>query len=142
MSQLEINALFEAALHARKRAYAPYSHFSVGAAVLGVTGAIYAGCNVENAAFPVGACAEANAIGACVMAGEIRITAALVLAASPQAVTPCGACRQRLREFCSDDTLIYAANMSGVIASFTLNALLPHSFGSDHLSPFKRNSLA
>jgi len=125
--------LFAAALAVRARAYAPYSGFAVGAAVRGGSGRVYVGCNVENAAYPVGTCAEAAAIASCVAAGETSITAALVLAQSREPVTPCGACRQRLREFAAPEARIHAANEQGVTATFTLGELLPHSFGPDHL---------
>jgi cytidine deaminase len=127
--------LFAAALAARSHAYAPYSGFAVGAAVRGGSGRVYSGCNVENAAYPVGACAEAGAIAACICAGETSIVAALVAADSEAPVTPCGACRQRLREFAGPDTPIHAADQSGIKATFALGDLLPHSFGPSHLSP-------
>jgi cytidine deaminase len=125
--------LFAAASAARAHAYAPYSGFPVGAAVRGGSGRVYAGCNVENAAYPVGTCAEAGAIAACVCAGETSIVAALVAAASPAPVTPCGACRQRLREFAGPATPIHAADQRGIRATFALGDLLPHSFGPSHL---------
>ncbi len=126
--------LFAAAWAARAHAYAPYSGFAVGAAVRGASGAIYAGCNVENAAYPVGTCAEAAALSAAVAAGETGITEALVAADTAEPVTPCGACRQRLREFGGDETAVFAADGSGVKATFSLGALLPHSFGPRHLA--------
>lgn len=125
--------LLAAAWAARARAHAPYSGFAVGAAVRGGSGRVYAGCNVENAAYPEGLCAEANAIGACVTAGETRIVEALVVAASNVPVTPCGACRQRLREFAADEAPIHAADAGGVVATFSLGSLLPHSFGPSQL---------
>ena len=126
--------LFEAARAVRERAYAPYSRFSVGAAVRGASGLIYAGCNVENAAYPVGTCAEAGAIAAMIAAGETRILEVMVLGVGAGLVTPCGACRQRLREFGGPTTPIHVADPDGVKASFTLDALLPSSFGPQHLS--------
>lgn len=125
--------LLAAAWAARAHAHAPYSGLAVGAAVRGGSGRVYAGCNVENAAYPEGLCAEANAIGACVTAGETRIVEALVVAASNVPVTPCGACRQRLREFAADEAPIHAADAGGVVATFSLGSLLPHSFGPSHL---------
>ena len=132
--------LYAAAWAARAHAHAPYSRFPVGAAVRGGSGRVYAGCNVENAAYPEGICAEAAAIAACVAAGETRIAEALVAADSNEPVTPCGACRQRLREFAGDDTAIHAANSSGIVATFTLGALLPHSFGPRHLPNVSRKA--
>jgi cytidine deaminase len=107
----------------------------VGAAVRDEQGRIHAGCNVENAAYPQGWCAEASAIAAMVLAGGRRITAVAVCAESAQAVTPCGGCRQKLREFASDDCPIWSADGSGLRASHTLGELLPASFGPHHLPP-------
>ena len=128
-----LDALFAAAQAARARAYAPYSNFSVGAAVRGASGRIYSGCNVENAAYPVGACAEAGAIAAMILAGERRIEACLVIGGGQALCTPCGACRQRLREFADGAMPVHIAGPEGVRASFTLAALLPHSFGPEQL---------
>jgi cytidine deaminase len=128
-----LERLFEAAKAAQARAYAPYSRFRVGAAVLSETGAIHAGCNVENAAYPVGTCAEAAAIAAMVAAGGRRIAAVLVLGDGEALVTPCGACRQRIREFARPDTPVHVADGSGVRHSFELDALLPAAFGPDNL---------
>jgi cytidine deaminase len=125
--------LVDAARAARARAYAPYSRFQVGAALLDAQGRIHAGCNVENAAYPQGQCAEATAIGHLVLAGGTRIVAAVVVGVAAAPVTPCGGCRQRLREFAADDCPVWVADMDQVVARFTLGALLPHSFGPDHL---------
>ena len=130
---MSIEALFQAALEAQSRAYAPYSGFSVGAAALGESGAVYAGCNVENAAYPVGTCAEAAAIAAMVAAGERRLAAILVLGDGRQLVTPCGACRQRIREFGTADTPVHVAGRNGVRNTFVLDDLLPCAFGPDNL---------
>jgi len=130
--------LLAAARAARAHAHAPYSGFAVGAAVRGASGRVYAGCNVENAAYPEGLCAEANAIGACVASGETRIVEALVVADFGRPVTPCGACRQRLREFAADEAPIHAANAGGLVATYSLGSLLPHSFGPGHLDPSRR----
>ena len=126
--------LVAAARAARARAYAPYSRFQVGAALLDEQGRIHAGCNVENAAYPQGQCAEATAIGQLVMAGGTRILAAAVVGVAAAPVTPCGGCRQRLREFAADDCPIWVADLQLVVARYTLGALLPDSFGPDHLS--------
>lgn len=126
-------ALFAAAAAARARAYAPYSRFRVGAAVLDEHGGVHAGCNVENAAYPVGICAEASAIAAMVAAGGRSIRAILVLGEGAEPVTPCGACRQRIREFAQAATPVLVADPGGVRARFTLGALLPASFGPETL---------
>ena len=124
-----LDAVFAAARDAREKAYAPYSRFKVGAAVRGASGRIYAGCNVENAAYPVGTCAEAGAIAAMIAGGDTRIAEALVLAESPEPVTPCGACRQRLAEFAGVDTRVHSADDAGLRVTFTLQELLPYGFG-------------
>ena len=126
-------ALFAAAKAAQAQAYTPYSRFNVGAAILTSNGAIYSGCNVENAAYPQGACAEAGAIAAMALAGERRIAQILVIGDGEGLCTPCGGCRQRIREFADPQTPIHVAGPDGVRASFTLEELLPHSFGPEHL---------
>jgi cytidine deaminase len=130
--------LVAAARAARDHAYAPYSRFAVGAALLDEQGRIHAGCNVENAAYPQSQCAEASAIAHLVLAGGARILAAVVVgvAAGPDSppVTPCGGCRQRLREFADDAAPVWAADLQSVRARFTLGQLLPASFGPDHLT--------
>lgn len=128
--------LLQAALLAREQAYAPYSRFKVGAALLDDAGRVHVGCNVENAAYPQGCCAEASAISAMVQAGGRSIAAVMVVAHSPGTdapVTPCGGCRQRLREFAADSTPVLVSNGQSVVGRYTLGALLPHSFGPDHL---------
>jgi cytidine deaminase len=129
--------LLAAALAARQAAHAPYSQFLVGAALLDEAGRIHSGCNVENAAYPLGMCAEAGALSALVLAGGRAVHAVLVVgevAGRPLApVTPCGGCRQRLREFAADAVPVLVANPQGVLLRTTLGALLPHSFGPDHL---------
>ena len=122
------DALFEAAREARRRAHAPYSRFAVGAAIRGASGAIYAGCNVENASFPEGWCAETSAIAAMVLAGERVIAEICVVADSTTPVTPCGGCRQRLAEFGTPRTQIHAADCHGVQRTFMLAEILPASF--------------
>lgn len=129
-----LEELFAAAADARSRAYAPYSRFTVGAAIRSPSGRIYRGANVENAAYPVGVCAEASAISAMIEGGDRVIEAILVIGGGALLVTPCGGCRQRIREFARGDTPVHVAGPEGVRASFTLEAILPHSFGPDNLS--------
>lgn len=129
-----IDTLFAAARAVQARAHAPYSRFHVGAALRDEAGAVHAGCNVENAAYPVGTCAEAGAIAAMIAAGGRRIAAILVLGDGAALVTPCGACRQRIREFAGPDTPIHVAGPEGVRRTFTLDELLPASFGPDNLA--------
>jgi cytidine deaminase len=128
-----LTALFEAARAVRERAHAPYSRFRVGAALRDEHGAIHAGCNVENAAYPVGTCAEAGSIAAMIAGGGRRIAEILVCGDGAGLVTPCGACRQRIREFAGPDTPIHAAGPDRVAKTFTLAALLPESFGPETL---------
>lgn len=129
----ELARLFNAARGAQAHAYAPYSRFPVGAALRDTSGVVHVGCNVENAAYPVGTCAEAGAIAAMVAAGERAIAEMLVLGPGPGLVTPCGACRQRIREFAGPDVVVHVADGDGVRAAFTRAMLLPDSFGPDNL---------
>jgi homotetrameric cytidine deaminase len=127
-------ALLRAASQAMHNAYAPYSEFKVGAAVRAPSGAIYAGANVENSAYPQGQCAEASALGALVAAGESAITAVAVVAERLEHCPPCGGCRQRLSEFGGADTPVYLGRPgSGDPLTATLGELLPGSFGREAL---------
>ena len=130
---LDLEALLEAARAARGYAYAPYSKFSVGAALMDEQGRIHAGCNVENAAYPQGLCAEAVALGHLVLAGGQRIIAVAVVGQGTELVTPCGGCRQKIREFASDEVPVLVGDMVSQRARFTLGELLPASFGPGHL---------
>jgi cytidine deaminase len=125
--------MLAAARDAMARAYAPYSKFPVGAALLGANGKIYAGCNVENAAYPQGACAEASAISAMVVDGERRILAALVVGQGAELIAPCGGCRQRLNEFAAPDAPVHLCGPKGLMKTVTLGELLPHAFGPQNL---------
>jgi cytidine deaminase len=129
-----LDALFEAAQAIQAKAYAPYSRFKVGAAIATPDGRVFTGCNVENAAYPVGSCAEAGAIAAMVAAGGSRIAEIVVMGEGDNLVTPCGGCRQRIREFAGPGTPIHVAGPEGIRKSFTLDELLPFSFGPDNLS--------
>lgn len=120
---------------ARAQAYAPYSNYCVGAAVLGEDGRIFGGCNVENAAYPQGVCAEAGALSAMVLAGVRKAHAVLVVGAGEHPISPCGGCRQKLREFAQPENfLVLAVNEGGQQQQWTLAELFPHSFGPEHLS--------
>jgi homotetrameric cytidine deaminase len=121
-------ALLRAADAAMRNAYAPYSEFKVGAAVRAASGAIYAGANVENVAYPQGQCAEASALGALVAAGETAITAVAVVAEKLEQCPPCGGCRQRLSEFGSASTAVYLGRPGAAPRTLTLDELLPRSF--------------
>ena len=126
-------ALFEAAEAVRARAHAPYSRFQVGAAILADDGKIYTGCNVENAAYPVGNCAEPSAIAAMLAGGGKRIKRIYVTGPGTAPVTPCGGCRQRIREFADLDVEIISHGVEGEPLVRTLEQLLPHSFGPEYL---------
>jgi cytidine deaminase len=125
--------LFEAARAVRLKAYAPYSRFLVGAALRTETGAVFAGCNVENAAYPEGTCAEAGAIAAMCAAGERRIAEIWVVADSPEPVTPCGGCRQKIAEFADGNAVVVLAGLQGERARISVGALLPGAFTQDQL---------
>lgn len=133
------NALIEAAEAVRGNAHAPYSNYHVGAAVLDDKGQVHVACNVENASFPEGICAEANAIGTMVSEGGSRIVAIAVVggddgitvaggAGKVSACTPCGGCRQSILEFADDDTRIILVNNDGQTRTYTIDDLLPASF--------------
>ena len=126
--------LAEAAKAARAKAHAPYSRFHVGAAMRDEHGRVFAGCNIENAAYPQGWCAEPSAISALIMAGGKRVTEVAVMGNGHALCTPCGGCRQKIREFADDDVKIHCCTEDGVlIRTFTLGELLPFSFGPEHL---------
>ena len=127
VSQTSMAQLIDAARAARERAYAPYSKFAVGAALLDEHGRVHAGCNIENAAYPQGQCAEASALAHLVLAGGTRVLAAVVVGVADAPVTPCGGCRQKLREFADDDTPVWAADLQAVRGRYTLGELLPAS---------------
>jgi cytidine deaminase len=129
----QLEQLVAAARAARAKAYAPYSKFAVGAALLDEAGCVHAGCNVENAAYPQGLCAEASALAHLVLAGGRQVCAVVVAGVAAQPVTPCGGCRQKLREFAGDAVPIWSVDDQSVRERFTLGQLLPASFGPQHL---------
>ena len=116
------------------RAYAPYSNFRVGAVLRGANGKLYAGCNVENSAYPLGTCAEAAAIAAMVADGERRIVEAVVMGEGGVLIAPCGGCRQHMHEFAADTVPIHLCDRTGVRRTVTMGELLPLAFGPDHLT--------
>ena len=126
--------LFDAAKLAQANAHAPYSRFPVGAALRTVSGAIFVGCNVENAAYPEGSCAETGAIAAMVAAGEREITHMLVMGDGVTPLTPCGACRQRIAEFGTVETLVYGATREDQGTAMRMGDLLPHAFTAHRLA--------
>jgi len=129
-----MDALVSLALAARAKAHAPYSRFTVGAALRTADGALHAGCNVENAAYPEGMCAEAGAIAAMVLAGGRLIAEIVVAGDGPAPCAPCGGCRQKLREFGRPDLLVRMVDAEGrEVLRRTLGDLLPDSFGPENL---------
>ena len=130
----QVDRLLAAARDAQLRAHAPYSRFRVGAAVLDESGRIHAGCNVENAAYPLGMCAEALAIATMVREGGRSVAGLVVVGEGERLVTPCGGCRQRLAEFAAPGTKVHMVSPAGrVLLSTTLAVLLPHAFGPINL---------
>ncbi len=123
--------LVAAARAIRQAAYAPYSNFPVGAAVLTRAGKVFTGVNVENAVNGLSICAERNAIFQAVTQGEREIVAVAVV--TGPGVTPCGACRQVMQEFAGPDLRIFVADMAGHVRTYTLEQLLPDAFSAQYL---------
>ena len=124
----ENKRLIELSYEMMLNAYAPYSNFSVGAAILSENDKLFGGCNVENAAYPEGTCAEAGAISAMIAGGCKTIKEIYIVSKSENIVSPCGGCRQTSREFSSDQTKIFLCNIKWDYKLFSLNELLPFSF--------------
>jgi cytidine deaminase len=129
----DLDTMLDLARRALANAHAPYSRFRVGACVRAASGRLYAGCNVENASYPVGQCAEATAIGAMVAAGDRQIVEAVIMTEGAALCPPCGRCRQQLAEFAGRDTRIHVAGPEGVRVTTTVGELLPMAFGPDTL---------
>lgn len=127
-------SLLDAATKVRANAYAPYSGFKVGAAIRASSGNVYVGCNVENAAYPEGTCAEAGAIAAMIAAADTQIAEALVIADSPEPVSPCGGCRQKLAEFSAPQTPVTLTTVAGATQKTTVADLLPGAFSDAYMS--------
>lgn len=130
----KLDKLFDLVKKAQECAYAPYSKFNVGACIISENNNYYLGANIENAAYPQGCCAEASAISAMIMAGDKQIKEIAVIGMGELLCTPCGGCRQRIREFGDQSTLIHIFSHSGYKKTFTLDELLPESFGPDNLA--------
>ncbi|MEJ6722469.1 MAG: cytidine deaminase [Ilumatobacter sp.] len=125
--------LFDAAVAAQQQSYSPYSKYPVGAAIRTTSGAVFTGCNVENSAYPEGTCAEAGAIAAMVLAGERAIVEVLTVTGGETPGTPCGGCRQKLREFAGPGAIIHATTNDGAVLDISMADLLPSSFGPEFL---------
>ena len=118
---------------AMNKAYVPYSNYQVGALIVTKNGNTYSGCNVENASYPLGNCAEAAAIASMVLAGEKYIRMIYLMTKNDEGGIPCGGCRQRIREFSDENTQIMMCSVDGVQQRINLSELLPNSFGPEHL---------
>jgi cytidine deaminase len=138
MEEFDRQELAEKALEARKYAYAPYSHYPVGAALLGRSGRVYTGANVENAVYPLTICAERSAVSRAVSEGEREFVALAV--ATENAGAPCGTCRQTLREF-GKDIEVLIVNPSGISRDTTVDELLPDSFSARDLEEGRKPSV-
>lgn len=114
-------------------AYAPYSKFMVGAAIRTTGGQIFSGCNIENASYGLTLCAESNAISHMICAGEHDIQEVVIISSGDEPCAPCGACRQKIREFATSDTMIHMCNADGIAKSLNMEAVLPDSFGPSNL---------
>mgnify|MGYP000070644227 FL=1 len=125
--------LFEEAKKVREKSHVPYSHFKVGVALLTADNSVIVGCNVENAAYPQSQCAEATGIGNLVSQGYKKIIEIVVIGSGNMLCSPCGGCRQRLREFAKLDLPIHMCNINGHLKTSTLGELLPNSFGPENL---------
>ena len=123
----------EATKEAMSKAYVPYSNYPVGALIVTDKGNTYSGCNVENASYPLGNCAEASAIASMVIGGEKKIKTIYVMTKNDEGGIPCGGCRQRIREFSDSNTQIMMCSPDGVQQRINLSELLPNSFGPEHL---------
>lgn len=126
--EVDAKALLRAARGMRKRAYAPYSNYTVGAALLGKSGKVYLGCNVENASYGLSLCAERSAVAQAIAAGEREFQAIGISAAGPEPVPPCGMCRQTLAEFLPADAPVFSENEKRASVRWTVGELLPHAF--------------
>ena len=120
--------LFELARQIRQHAYAPYSGFAVGAAILSNDGKMYSGCNVENISYPCGSCAEQGAISAMIAGKSKEIAQILIIADSQELTTPCGACLQRIKEFAAPNCEVLLADLSGIKKVLKLQEMLPYAF--------------
>jgi cytidine deaminase len=129
---VDLGSLLEYARRARQRAYAPYSRYAVGAAVLGDNGNVYQGANVENASYGLSLCAERSAVAAAIFDGVRRIQAVAVVTTTSPPVAPCGMCRQTLAEFALDCPVVLG-NESGERVDTTLAELLPRAFHGDDI---------
>lgn len=128
-----IETLYQKAVAARLNAYAPYSNFLVGSCIETTSGKLFAACNVENASYGVAICAESSAITAMVAAGEREIKQIMIVVAGPGVSASCGACRQRINEFATPETLVHLYDLKGAKQTYQFHELFPHAFGPKDL---------
>lgn len=133
MSEKDLNIMLETAKKVMKNSYSPYSKYQVGAALIADDGQLFEGTNMENSSFSMGICAESSAIVSMISTGARKIKALLVIGSGHELCTPCGACRQRIFEFSTPETLIHLADTSGVKKTLKITELLPYAFGTHHL---------
>jgi cytidine deaminase len=133
MNRSNITDMLKKATQAMQYAYAPYSKFKVGACLRSADGQLFVGCNVENASYSLTFCAEANALGHLVMAGQTKITEVLIISSGSATCFPCGACRQRLYEFSTPETLVHCCTSQENIKTLTMHELLPFAFSHENL---------
>lgn len=134
VERMDMQTLIDQAIAARKKAYTPYSNFQVGAAVLTKNKQVFLGCNIENASYGLTNCAERTAIFKAVSEGEKEIEAIVVVGDTEGPISPCGACRQVMAEFCDENTKIILTNLKGDRVETTINELLPGFFSSKDLT--------
>lgn len=130
---MEKEQLMKKALEARELAYVPYSKFKVGAALLTADGKVYNGCNIENASYPMTNCAERTAMFKAISEGDSSFSALAVVADTEGPVSPCGACRQVIAEFCAPDMPVYLTNLNGDVQETTVSELLPGAFSTEDI---------
>ena len=123
--------LLDLARRAQQNSYSPYSNFKVGAAIVADNSLAYSGCNVENASYPLGQCAEASAISAMINDGGHKISEVLIASPNDQFCPPCGGCRQKIKEFATPETLVHMATNKGEVKTVPFKDLLPFAFDLD-----------
>ncbi len=134
MANDNVEKLIKEARRAQANAYARYSGYAVGAALRAASGRIYAGCNVENAAYPLSQCAEANAVAAMVLGGDREIIEIAIAGPGEVLCTPCGGCRQALAEFGDAGVRVHVCGPTGDVVEESLGVLIPHAFGPENLA--------
>lgn len=125
--------MLNSAKNAMQYSYSPYSHYKVGACIKSEDGSLFSGTNIENSSYSLTLCGESSAISAMISAGQKKILDIIVIGSGKDLCTPCGACRQRIYEFSTPDTLVHLATTDGIQKTLKITELLPHAFGPEHL---------